>query len=353
MNNIYMKSDDMINSDNLDDNITDDEIYQYTESSNKSNQDLQEKQDKFIPLAKIYCKRIYVDESKIINLNDQNKIDKFKDYVEGELLLNLLPAEIYISTMTATCKINNFKFNCENIAKYIDLSYDGIEDIICAFEEKRRHNVGEKNIIYRTLPPKKENKRKKKNKDVFYNQVSIHLNIKTKHTDPVHVKLFRNGSVHITGCQSAIDVVETMTSILSKLKADKFIIDKVTKKIVEKPFVSEKNCLDVSFVNNLKINMINTNFKIPFKVNLTELYELMVLKGIECRYDKINHSCVNVKYNHPEKKISIFVFEKGSIVITGAKNGEHIRLAYDFINKFLYSNYKQVVKKDINLLKLK
>jgi TATA-box binding protein (TBP) (component of TFIID and TFIIIB) len=347
-----MKSSNVINSDDLDE-----KLYKYTDSSESSEKsdksDIKEKINKIIPLAQTYCKRIYVDEGKIINQNDKNKIDKFKEYVEGELLLHLLPVEIYISTMTATCKINDFKFNCENIAKYIDLSYDDIEDIICAFEEKRRHNVGEKNIIYRSLPPKKENKRKKKNKDVFYNQVSIHLNIKTKHSDPVHVKLFRNGSVHITGCQSAIDVVETMTTILSKLEADKCIIDKATNKIVDRPFVSDKKFLDVSFVTNLKINMINTNFTIPFKVNLTELYELMVLKGIECRYDKINHSCVNVKYNHPEKKISIFVFEKGSIVITGAKNGEHIKMAYDFINKFLYSNYKQIVKKDINLLKLK
>jgi TATA-box binding protein (TBP) (component of TFIID and TFIIIB) len=70
-------------------------------------------------------------------------------------------------------------------------------------------------------------------------------------------------------------------------------------------------------------------------------------KGIECRYDKVNHSCVNVKYDHPEKKISIFVFEKGSIVITGAKNGDHIKSAYNFINKFLYFNYKLIVKKDL------
>jgi TATA-box binding protein (TBP) (component of TFIID and TFIIIB) len=312
--------------------------------------------DKNIPLAKNFCKRIYVDEKKIISESGKIKIENFKEYVEKELLLNLLPEEIYISTMTATCKINDFKFNCENIAKYIDLSYDDIEDIICAFEEKRRHNVGEKNIIYRSLPPKKENKRKnknKKNKDVFYNQVSIHLNIRTKQSEPVHVKLFRNGSIHITGCQSAIDIVETMTSILSKLKADKSIIDKKTGQIVDKQFVSEKNFLDVSYVTGLKVNMINTNFTIPFKVNLNELYDLMILKGIECRYDKMNHSCVNVKYNHPEKKISIFVFEKGSIVITGAKNGEHIKMAFDFINKFLYSNYKKVVKKEFNLLNLK
>ena len=47
-------------------------------------------------------------------------------YVNDELLFHMLPNDIYISTMTITCKINNFKFNCENIARYVDLSYDGI-----------------------------------------------------------------------------------------------------------------------------------------------------------------------------------------------------------------------------------
>jgi TATA-box binding protein (TBP) (component of TFIID and TFIIIB) len=284
------------------------EIYQYTDYFDKHNK-----------INSFTCK------------SDQKSdqiYDKFKEYVEGELLLNLLPAEIYISTMTATCKINDFKFNCENIAKYIDI-YDDIESVSYAFEEK-----GEKKIIHRTLTSKKENKIEKKNKIFSYNVVSIYLNIKTNNR-PIHIKLWKNGLIYIIGCKSAIDIVETITTILSKLKNGK-------------EFVSEKKYLDVSYVTNLKIDMINVNFKIAYEVNLPNLYELIVQKGIECRFDIMNHSCVNVKYNHPEKKISIFIFEKGSIVITGAKNGEHIKMAYDFINKFLNSNYKQIVKKDIH-----
>jgi TATA-box binding protein (TBP) (component of TFIID and TFIIIB) len=95
--------------------------------------------------------------------------------------------------------------------------------------------------------------------------------------------------------------------------------------------------------------MINTNFVIPFSINLKSLYEILLSENKDCRYDKINHSCVNIKYDHPEKIISIFVFEKGSIVITGAKTGEQINCAYIFINKFIYSFYKQVVKKEVNI----
>jgi TATA-box binding protein (TBP) (component of TFIID and TFIIIB) len=317
-----------------------------------------------IPLAHNFYKKIVINENEDefknnIEYFEKDKIEKFRRYIDDELLLSNIPKDIYISTMTVTCKIENFKFNCENIARYIDLSYDDIGDIICAYEEKRKHKDGEKKIVFRSLPPKNESKskskKKKKKTDVFYNQVSIHLNIKTKKSDTVHVKLFRNGSLHLTGCQTANDVVETIATIIRKLSGIKYTIDKQTKKIVENPYVSDKKLLDISHISGLKVNMINTNFIVPLQINLDELFALLTKSGIECRYDKMSHSCVNVKYNHPEKQISIFVFEKGSIVITGAKNGEHISLAYNFINKFLYSNYRKIVKKDIglNLLKFK
>lgn len=311
-----------------------------TEELKKLKDDIELKSNKYKKqLFKIYEK---TEEEKI---KEQN----FRNYIEKKLLLSHLSDDIYISTMTISCKIDNIEFNCENICRYIDLSYDGIEDIICAIEEGRKHVNEEKNIIYRSLPTKRYDKKEKKKKCVFYNQASMHLKIKTKKTDAVHIKLFSNGAIHITGCQTCNDITETFLSIFSKLKCDKYIIDKKTKEFIEKTFVSDKKYLDISLVSDLKVNMINTNFIIPMKVNLANLYELLLANDKDCRYDKINHSCVNIKYEHPQKIISIFVFEKGSIVITGAKTGEQINSAYLFINKFIYSNYKKLVKRDINV----
>jgi TATA-box binding protein (TBP) (component of TFIID and TFIIIB) len=60
------------------------------------------------------------------------------------------------------------------------------------------------------------------------------------------------------------------------------------------------------------------------------------------------HACVNIKYNYKNiDTISIFVFEKGSIIITGAKNRDHLFQSYKFISKFLYENYGNIVKNDI------
>lgn len=335
--------------------IEEDSFYDFPDNKNMvDNKNLKIEEPKFPPLFKQNFRRIFVDEAKLNDDKTKAKRDKFYNSIKTELQAHMFPKEIYISTMTVTCAINNLEFNCANIARYVDLSYDNIERIICATEERRKKHeqIEKKNIVHRSLQSRnkvKKNKKGKKEKRVFYNQASMDVNVKSKKTRPVHVKLFTNGSIQMTGCQTADDIFETIVTITEVLKKEKSIVDKKTNEIVDKPFITNRQNLDLSCVSRLKINMINSNFRIPFSINLGKLYELMLGKDIECIHDKINHSCVNIKYHHIGKKISIFVFEKGSIVITGARNGEQISSAYEFINKFLYANYKIIVKKEINV----
>lgn len=122
--------------------------------SNKEKEDQQEINTK--------CKILTINKSDLLKKNMQNEKNgfDFKKFLEDELVFNMLPDDIYISTMTVTCKIGDIKFNCENIARYIDLSYDDIEDIICAYEDLRK-NKTEKKIIFRSLPYIKNKKKKK------------------------------------------------------------------------------------------------------------------------------------------------------------------------------------------------
>ena len=52
------------------------------------------------------------------------------------------------------------------------------------------------------------------------------------------------------------------------------------------------------------------------------------------------------KDNKP-KTISIFVFESGSITIAGSNSCSEILEAYNFINKFILTNYSLLLTKDI------
>ena len=111
--------------------------------------------------------------------------------------------------------------------------------------------------------------------------------------------------------------------------------------------------LNINLVKEFKIVMINSNFNIGFEINRAKLFKIMQDKEITASFEPCTHACVNIKYMYKkdtqyEKKISIFVFESGSIIITGANNTEHILEGYKFINNILYQNKNEIILQDIN-----
>ncbi|AYV78689.1 MAG: TATA box binding protein [Edafosvirus sp.] len=270
-----------------------------------------------------------VIKKKATNVNKQKIIHSIN--------LKNLPEDIIISTMTIVCKVET-EFKVDNIGKYIDLSYNNIISVRYGSSLESRS----------LLPKKKEKeKKKKKKKKNFYNQVSVV--IKPKKNNPINVKLFNNGSIQMTGCKSLENAVEVLGKLFDKLKTVKAIVDPITvNKVIEKPFVTNYTNLSLGAVKDFRIAMINSNFNIGFKIDRDKLYGLLLENDFECTYDPIMHACVNIKHVYSElKNISIFVFESGAIIITGANSCDHITSAYNFINKYLLSNYKEIVKSDM------
>ena len=86
-----------------------------------------------------------------------------------------------------------------------------------------------------------------------------------------------------------------------------------------------------------KLKGVNRLKNIGFLINRENLFDLLTKANIRCTYEPCIHACVNIKYNYKNKEtISIFVFESGSIIITGAKTKNHIIEAYKFITKILF-----------------
>lgn len=261
-----------------------------------------------------------------INMND--KIAKQK--IINKMDIEYKPEDVIISTMTITCKFPS-KFNVVNIGKYIDLSRNGIVEVICGKD------------IFRSLIPKKNNSQKnKKEKKQFYNQTSLKIN--TKKDKLINIKLFINGSIQMTGCKSIEGSTEALQKLLSLLKIEKAIIDTKTFKLEDKPFVTNISKMTMENLYDFKIVMINSNFNIGFLVDRYKLYKYMTKDNIDATYDPIIHAGVIMRYNAGDKIISVFIFEGGSIVITGARTCKHINDAYNFINKYMLQNYKYVVK---------
>jgi TATA-box binding protein (TBP) (component of TFIID and TFIIIB) len=264
------------------------------------------------------------------------------DVLREELLQKLqiakLPNEVKISTITIVCKLPVL-FNCENIASYFTLSKNGILTLIYGTFGNIKTN--------RSIVKIKKNTKTKKKKKNFFNQVSIAVRSPSK-AKPVNVKLFTNGSIQMTGCTCVEDFFAIINILFKELKKEKAIMDPETKKITDKPYVNDISKVIGTNISNIKIAMINSNFRVDMHIDRQKLYDLLVAKKYYCFYDPLKHACVNIKYEHEKSnhQISIFVFEKGAIIITGARNCEQINDAYIFINKFLLENNDDIKKND-------
>lgn len=296
--------------------------------------------------------KIIIDENIVEPIN-QNLFDLISNTLQLEDLENRTKGELNISTITSTCCIKGVTFNCENIAKYIDLA----DDCIISVSQNGGHKTlnNDSKSINRSLMSKKRQTLKARKKMNFFNQVSMYVQIDskkktdTKKTNHVHVKLFSNGSIQLAGCRNAMNIYEVLAKIINKMKQTKAII--VNNIIEEKPFVTDINALNINNVDNFKVSMINTNFTFGEGVvfNLSKLHMLLTSFGHQCVYDKIKHSCVNLTYLINGEKTSIFIFEKGSVVITGGNNGPQIYRGFSFITKLIYSKYAEIKKIEIDV----
>lgn len=267
-----------------------------------------------------------------------------QDKVYEALLIKKLPDDVQISTITLCCEID-IQFNVDNIARFIELKKDSIINICYGKEGDP--------ITNRTINLKKKKKKKSKNnkkqKREFQNQISLDIMVESKALKPINIKLFKNGSIQMTGCKSVNNVVDVISKIFTELTVIKAIVCKKKEKyvIIEKPFVNDISKLLLENIKNIKIGMINGNFIYPNKIDRLKLFNLLNFEGRDCRYDPSIHAPVNIKFNCFDKSISILVFEKGSILITGSKNCNHIYQGYEFINKYLLTNHRKIMKSDI------
>lgn len=271
----------------------------------------------------------HIDHEQIKQTKDLNS-KAMKHKMSNQIEIEYKPEDVIISTMTITCKVNS-EFNVSNIGKYVDLNRNGVVEAIYGRD------------ILRSIIPKKNNQQKnKKDKKQFYNQVTLKVN--TKKDRLINIKLFINGSIQMTGCKSIEGSIEALEKLLFLLKIEKSVIDIKTFKLEDKPFVTNLSKLSIDNIYDFKVAMINSNFSIGFNIDRYKLYNSMNNDKIDATYDPIIHAGVIIRYNTGDKIISVFVFESGSIVITGARTCRQINEAYNFINKYLLQNYKYIVK---------
>jgi TATA-box binding protein (TBP) (component of TFIID and TFIIIB) len=248
------------------------------------------------------------------------------------------PSGLSISTMTLVCKLPIF-FDTLLIATKIPLSVELIQTVT-------HGNNGE---ICRSVVPvkhkKKQTSAKKKNKKNFYNQVT--MVVKSINECRINVKLFKNGSIQITGCKLISVVLWILDKIFTLLKEPFQNAETHKCYYFANPYIF----LDVANLTNFKIAMINSNFKIGFRLSREKLFDCLNIDKYDCSYDSSRHAGVIIKYQNTQlsnttdtkKQItSILIFDKGSVIITGAKCYRQIMECYKFINAYLINKYIQI-----------
>ncbi len=268
----------------------------------------------------------------------------YKQYIVPDEMMFKLPKGVSISTMCAKCKLGT-ELNIDFIKNHMNLS----EDDILTFK------INNDNM--RTLIEAKKKKRRTKRKtktssNPFYNQITVVIRInegpyENMHDEPkINLKLFKNGSVQISGLKNieyANKALNKLIYCLSQVKGK--MIDG---KIQEVSFVEDKTKLGIF---GFEIYMINSNYMVNLMIDRTKLYALLLMKKIKASYEKCVRACVNIKYvppehNNEEKDVSVFIFEKGNIIITGARNFYHVVATYDYINNILLNHVDDIIKKD-------
>jgi TATA-box binding protein (TBP) (component of TFIID and TFIIIB) len=268
-----------------------------------------------------------------------------KDYINTKKnKIDTLPKGLKISVMTADIKDTNVTYDLKNIYDHLILDENNVMEI--------KYN---KNI--KTLLPKKTKKEAKKD---FYNQLSIVVRVyhighdkdilikdDKKKINKVNFKLFNNGSIQISGIKDIVELNIALNKLFNNLKKYRVIKGKRVY------FVKNFKKLDTS---SFKINMINSNYSLNTYINRDNLYHLLLQKKIKCTYEKAIRACVIVKYTPLDinKDVSIFIFRKGNILITGAKSKKHIIEAFNYINNIiiehiniLYVPKEEIVRKNI------
>lgn len=251
------------------------------------------------------------------------------------------------------------KFNITEKSNFIWIYYPKITD-----KENQRG-------IY---PKKKRNTKKVSiKKTSFDNQVTILYKL----DNYPNLKIFKNGNIQITGVRDKEDVKKIVDLIIEEIKN----IHK------EHKISSCENLEEKIGFYNFHIRMINTDFKTfndkemtdKFLIRRKVLHKILIsdVYNNKCSFEPGKYHGVKLEFfwnlnkekqngicccnehcfgkgkgngNKDCKKITIAIFESGSVLITGGVSFEQINYAYDYITDIFKTHKEEIKKTDLSNL---
>jgi len=164
----------------------------------------------------------------------------------------------------------------------------------------------------------------------FYNCIHVYIGVKYQSKIKVSFKIFENGKTQIAGAlniQAITYAIRKMFKRLNKIKA----------------FVEN------AFISNLKICMINSDFKICKNIKQANLCKLFDEKNYSYikrySFNPNKYPAINLKiFNSKDLTLSTcLIFRSGSIIITGGNNVCEYLNIYNNILKIIEENRDSVL----------
>jgi len=292
----------------------------------------------------VFKKKIEETECRFESTSDPKEL-------YGKYIKFMKKKNIQVSTITLNCKLYT-KIKLKSLAKYLVLDHDEVEAIFYGDPENPETN---RSIIPEHLKKKPKKKKQEKQKVAFYNQATVLMrpsnpddNDPNRTTESfMNIKIFRNGSLQVTGCKEIAGFMQVAQRLINRLK----------KGNNKKSYLYYNK--DIKIIG-FKVNMINSSFKLDIKVNREKLYHLLKknhntetadteIGPVIVDFDPSGgHSSVNITHRYyPNNgptfhEIFIYVFQTGSIVVTGAKNLQQIISSYFYLQKILEKYHEHI-----------
>ena len=200
--------------------------------------------------------------------------------------------------------------------------------------------------------------KRKVSKNSFFNQATI---VVRKHREDgvgfkeVNIKLFANGGFQMTGITSEEYSKNVLQWIIEKFNTFK-------KQLSTTPLTIKK----------FSVQLLNSDYKMNSLVRRDELHKILVNQyKLFSTLETTIYQGINTKYYYNEKslrkngicwcekpcsgqgdgkelgqckRITIAIFQTGSVIITGARNHEQLDESYKFMNEILKQHSREVLK---------
>lgn len=222
----------------------------------------------------------------------ETELDNALDVMNSRTYKHIVPTRAKVSTMTFTARLNVGALERDTMQLALGMVEDDGGPLKTAYKKGT----------------------KSKAPSDFCNQFTLRHGTKS-------VKIFLNGSMHVTGCTSPtqfLDVASAVCTFMGDLVVDKTNDGQPVRVTAFKPV------------------MINANFDTRTTLHLRGLCDRCVAEGYVASYDPDTYPGLNVKIPlDGERRATALVFRSGKAIITGVSTPAEMQAVHEIITRVL------------------